>query len=279
MKASEVRGRAARSTGHSAIPLKIVGALVAAWLVVPILIVLPLSFTGEASFEFPPDSWSMRWYDNLFSDPQWRDSLVTSFQVALLVVLFATVLGTMCALGLDRGRIPGKMIVQALILSPMIIPLVIIAVGLYAVFLPWQLVGTTQGFVLAHTALAVPFVVVSVTTSLRGFDRTLEQAAASLGASPLTTFFRVTLPIIAPGVFAGAVLAFVTSFDEVVVALFLADPELRTVPVQMFDTLQDVDPTVTAASTLVLTATTLVVLLAVVFNRDLREGRGTQGEA
>jgi putative spermidine/putrescine transport system permease protein len=259
---------------RSGVFLKLFAGLVAAWLVVPILIILPLSFNGQASFRFPPESWSFRWYDNLFSSPEWRDAIVNSFQVALLVVVCATVLGTLCALGLDRGKIPGKGIVQALVLSPMIIPLVVIAVGVYAVFLPWQLVGTTMGFVVAHTALAIPFVVVSVLTSLRGFDRRLEQAAASLGASPITTFFRVTLPLIAPGLLAGAVLAFVTSFDEVVVALFVASPEKRTVPVQMFDTLQNVDPTVAAASTLVLGATTAVVLIAVLFNRDLRAGGG-----
>jgi putative spermidine/putrescine transport system permease protein len=259
---------------RSGVFLKLFGGVVAAWLVVPILIILPLSFNGQASFRFPPESWSFRWYDNLFSSPEWRDAIFNSFQVALLVVLCATVLGTLCALGLDRGKIPGKGIVQALVLSPMIVPLVVIAVGVYAVFLPWQLVGTTMGFVVAHTALAIPFVVVSVLTSLRGFDRRLEQAAASLGASPVTTFFRVTLPLIAPGLLAGAVLAFVTSFDEVVVALFVASPEKRTVPVQMFDTLQNVDPTVAAASTLVLGATTAVVLVAVLFNRELREGGG-----
>jgi putative spermidine/putrescine transport system permease protein len=259
---------------RSGLFLKLFGGLVAAWLVIPILIILPISFNGQASFRFPPDSWSFRWYDNLFSSPEWRDAIFNSFQVALLVVLCATVLGTLCALGLDRGKIPGKGIVQALVLSPMIVPLVVIAVGVYAVFLPWQLVGTTLGFVVAHTALAIPFVVVSVLTSLRGFDRSLEQAAASLGASPITTFFRVTLPLIAPGLLAGAVLAFVTSFDEVVVALFVASPEKRTVPVQMFDTLQNVDPTVAAASTLVLGATTAVVLVAVLFNRNLREGGG-----
>jgi putative spermidine/putrescine transport system permease protein len=259
---------------RSGLFLKLFGGLVAAWLVIPILIILPISFNGQASFRFPPESWSFRWYDNLFSSPEWRDAIFNSFQVALLVVLCATVLGTLCALGLDRGKIPGKGIVQALVLSPMIVPLVVIAVGVYAVFLPWQLVGTTLGFVVAHTALAIPFVVVSVLTSLRGFDRSLEQAAASLGASPITTFFRVTLPLIAPGLLAGAVLAFVTSFDEVVVALFVASPEKRTVPVQMFDTLQNVDPTVAAASTLVLGATTAVVLVAVLFNRNLREGGG-----
>jgi putative spermidine/putrescine transport system permease protein len=260
-------------TTRSGIFLKIAGAVIAVWLIAPILIVIPISFNGEASFNFPPDSWSTRWYENLFTDPEWSDSLWHSFEIALLVVLLSTVLGTACALGLDRANFRGKGVVRALILSPMIIPVVIVAVGVYAVFLPWQLIGNRLGFVLAHTVLAVPFVVVSVSTSLRGFDRRLEQAAASLGASPVTTFFKVTLPLILPGVFAGAVLAFITSFDEVVVALFLSTPQLRTVPVQMFDTLQNVDPTIAAASTLVLTATTFVVLLAVLFNKDLRDGR------
>jgi putative spermidine/putrescine transport system permease protein len=272
VKASDVRARAARSTARSGIFLKLFGGLVAVWLIAPILIVIPVSFNGKESFDFPPATWSTRWYENLFSSPEWSSALWNSLQISLLVVLLATVLGTACAMGLDRGTLPGKALVRGLILSPMIIPVVIIAVGVYAVFLPWQLVGNTLGFVLAHTALAVPFVVVSVSTSLTGFDRRLEQAAASLGASPITTFFRVTLPLIMPGVFAGAVLAFITSFDEVVVALFLSNSNLRTVPVQMFNTLQNVDPTVAAASTLVLIATTAAVFIAVLFNKDLREG-------
>jgi putative spermidine/putrescine transport system permease protein len=266
MNPSQVRARAARGSDRR-IVLKAFGALVAFWLIVPILIVVPLSFTGEASFNFPPESWSTRWYDNLFTDSEWRSAFANSIQISLMVVFASTVLGTACALGLDRSRLPGKAIVRAVILSPMIIPLVVIAIGVYAVFLPWQLIGTKIGFVLAHTALALPFVVVSVSASLNGFDRRLETAAASLGAAPVTTFFRVTLPLIAPGVFGGAVLAFITSFDEVVVALFLADPTLQTVPTQMWDTLQDIDPTITAASTILLTATTFLVLVGVVLNR------------
>jgi putative spermidine/putrescine transport system permease protein len=273
VNAAQVRARAARGR-RSGVFLKLFGVLVAFWLIAPILIVIPLSFNGKASFDFPPESWSTQWFETLFSNPEWSAALAHSFQIGLLVVVLATVLGTACAIGLDRGKIPGKGLIRALILAPMIIPVVIVAVGVYAVFLPWKLVGNQLGFVLAHTALAVPFVVVSVSASLNGFDRRLEQAAASLGASPVTTFFRVTLPLIMPGVFAGAVLAFITSFDEVVVALFLSDPQLRTVPVQMFNTLQNVDPTIAAASTLVLAATTFVVLLAVMFNKDFREGGG-----
>lgn len=254
-------------------PLRIFGGLVILWLMAPLLVVVPLSFTGKASFQFPPTTWSTRWYDNLFTNPQWIDTLMNSVQIGLIVVVAATVLGTACAVGMDRTSFPGKNVIRGLILSPMIIPVVIIAVGVYAVFLPWKLVGSTFGFVLAHTVMAIPFVFISVTTSLNGFDRRLEQAAASLGASPTKTFFRVTLPSITPGIFAGGVLAFITSFDEIVIALFLATPSLRTLPVQMFDTVQDVDPTIAAASTLVLAATTLVLLVVVLLNRDFRSGR------
>jgi putative spermidine/putrescine transport system permease protein len=255
------------------IALRVFGAVVALWLIVPILIVIPLSFTGKESFQFPPTTWSTRWYENLFSNQAWSHSLTNSLLISMIVVALSVVLGTACAIGIEHGRLPGKPLVRMLVLSPMIIPLVVVAVGIYAVFLPWQLIGTRFGFVVAHTALAVPFVVISVSTSLAGFDRRLEQAAASLGASPAATFFRVTLPLILPGIFAGAVLAFVTSFDEVVVALFLQTPDLRTVPVQMFITVERIDPTIAAASTVVLAATTVGVLLVTLLNRDFREGR------
>lgn len=243
------------------------------WLLAPILVVIPLSFTGKQSFEFPPTTWSTEWYSKLFTAPEWVDALTHSIVIALLVVVLAVILGTACAIGLDRGAIPGKSLIRAIVLSPLIIPIVIVAVGVYAVYLPWHLAGHELGFVLAHTALAIPFVVISVSTSLSGFDRRLEQAAASLGASPLSTFTRVTLPLIAPGIFAGAVLAFITSFDEVVTAIFLSTPTLKTLPVQMFNTINNVDPTIAAASTLVLAGTTVIVLLVLVFNRDVRAGR------
>jgi putative spermidine/putrescine transport system permease protein len=259
--------------GISGIALRAFAGLMVIWLLAPILVVIPLSFTGKRSFEFPPTTWSTEWYHQLFTAPEWIDSLTHSIEIALLVVVFAGVLGTACAFGLDRGAIPGKGVIRAIVLSPMIIPIVIVAVGVYAVYLPWHLAGHEIGFVLAHTALAIPFVVISVSTSLAGFDRRLEQAAASLGSSPWSTFLRVTLPLIAPGIFAGAVLAFITSFDEVVTALFLATPTVKTLPVQMFQTINNVDPTIAAASTLVLVGTTMIVLMVLFFNRDVRTGR------
>jgi putative spermidine/putrescine transport system permease protein len=253
--------------------LRIFTALVVIWLVVPVLVVVPLSFTGEQSFVFPPPSWSTRWYTNLFEDDAWRESLFTSLRIAVYVVVCACVVGTAAALSLDRVRFRFKGVLQGLLLAPMIIPIVIVAVGIYSVFLPRSLTGTDLGFVLAHTMLALPFVIVSVSISLAGFDRRLEDAAASLGASPLVTFLRVTLPNILPGVAAGAIFAFITSFDELVVALFLSSPVKRTLPIEMYTTLETIDPTIAAASTVLLAATTAVTLLALIFGNARTQGK------
>lgn len=247
------------------IALGVFCGLVGLWLVAPTLIVIPMSFTDRRSFTFPPTGWSTQWYSTFFSSPVWRDALLTSLRIALIVMVIATVLGTAAAFALDRGRIPGRGLVNALLLAPMIVPVVIVAVGMFAVYLKWRIAGTTRGFVLAHTALAIPFVIVTVGASLRTFDRRLELAAANLGAGPWTTFLRVTLPLIMPGVLAGALFAFITSFDEVVVALFLQSPSLRTLPVQMYASVtRDIDPTMAAASTMIITFTTALVLLSLV---------------
>jgi putative spermidine/putrescine transport system permease protein len=248
--------------------LRAFGGLVVIWLVAPVLVVIPLAFSGQRSFVFPPKSYSSQWFTELFDNPEWRDAMVTSVRIALLVVLASTILGTAAALGLQRSRLRGLAFVRGLLVAPMIVPVVITAVGVYAVFLPRHLLGTDLGFVLAHAALAIPFVLIAVSTSLAGVDRRLEDAAASLGAPPVTTFLTVTLPLIRPGLLAGAVFAFITSFDELVVALFLASPFKRTLPVQMYDSLEQIDPTIAAASTVFLVATTLVMVLVLILNRN-----------
>ena len=169
---------------------------------------------------------------------------------------------------------PGKGVARALIIAPTIVPVVITGAGIYVIALQTRMVGTTLGFVAAHVGLAMPFVVIAVSVSLTNFDRRLELAAASLGASPLTTFFKVTLPIILPGVLGGAAFAFITSLDEVVVSLFLSSPLKRTMPVKMFQTVQDVDPTIASASTLILAATTILLIVAVVTNQSSRRSAG-----
>jgi putative spermidine/putrescine transport system permease protein len=204
----------------------------------------------------------------MLTDPQWSTGFVNSAQVASLTAVLATVLGTLAALGTVRGRFPGKSAVNALILSPLIVPVIIIAIGMFSLFVRWKIAGSIVGLVLAHTALAVPFVVINVATSLRTIDRNLELAAMNLGAGPARTFFRITLPMILPGVFAGALFAFITSWDEVVVSIFLTTARFRTLPVEMWEQVrQVVDPTVAAVSTTLLAVTTTVLLLALVVRR------------
>lgn len=236
--------------------------LTALVLLAPTLVVIPMSFTGSDSFGFPPESWSLRWYRSFFGSEKWMLSLLTSVQIAFLVAVVATVLGVAGAVGLGRSRFAGKSVVRTLVQAPIIVPNIVVAVAVYGAFLRWQLNGTPIGFIVAHTVLALPFVVTAVSTSLAGYDRTLDSAAATLGATPLTTFFRVTAPLLAPGVFSGFVFAFVTSLDEVVVALFLQTPDIQTLPVQMYESITlQVDPTIAAASSLMVAATTVVLLI------------------
>ncbi|MBA3877244.1 MAG: polyamine ABC transporter permease [Anaerolinea sp.] len=235
----------------------------------PTLVVVPMSFTASNALTFPPEGLSTRWYEKMVTDPQWSTGFLNSAKVAFLTAILATVLGTLAALGTVRGRFPGRGAVNGLILSPLIVPVIIIAIGMFSVFVRWKITGSIVGLVLAHTALAVPFVVVNVATSLRSMDRNLEQAAQSLGAGPVRTFRRITLPLILPGVLAGGLFAFITSWDEVVVSIFLTSARFRTLPVEMWEQVrQVVDPTVAAVSTTLLAVTTTLLLLAFVVRRQ-----------
>lgn len=253
------------------IALRVVGALIAIFLLAPTLVVIPLSVTERTLLRWPPRGFDLRWYDALFTDPEWRDAAITSLEVGLWTALLATVLGTLVALGLTRGRFRGRELTNMLVLSPIIVPGVIVAIGTYFVFVRLGIVGTQRGLVAAHTVLALPLVVVSVTNSLRSFDRDLERAAQSLGAGPMRTFLRVTLPLIAPGVAAGALFAFITSWDEIVVALFVTSPSVRTLPVVIFNQINSgVDPTVAAAATLLIAVTVLALAVALFARRRTR---------
>lgn len=248
-----------------------VGVVVGAFLVLPALVVIPMSFDGGISFRFPPKQLSLRQYDNFFTNPAWLHALANSFVVGILSALIATVVGTAAAIGLHnlRGRLAS--FVRSLLMVPIVTPSIVIAVAVYVSFLQWHLVGRMGGFVLAHAAIAVPFVLVSVTTALGGFDARLLRVSASLGASPLSTFRRVTMPLSSRGIVTGAVFAFVTSFDEVVIAVFLHSPQFQTLPVQMYNSVTDeIDPTIAAASSLVLVGATLVVLLPLLIRRKAR---------
>lgn len=235
----------------------------------PTLVVVPLSFTGERSFGFPPESWSMQWYSNLFTNPAWTDAAMYSLRIAVVVTVLATALGTAAAMALSSGTGRWRTPARAFLLMPMIVPGVITAIGIYYVFLRVGLTQAYWGFVLAHTVLALPFVVVAVSASLQGLDRRLVQAAWSLGATPWATFRQVTVPIIAPGVLTGALFAFLTSFDEAIVSLFLAGPFSKTLPIQIYQSVTaEVDPTIAAASTMLLVVTTLFILVLGLLTRS-----------
>jgi putative spermidine/putrescine transport system permease protein len=247
--------------GRLGLGLRVWVTLVMALLVLPTLVVIPMSFTDARTFQFPPDNWSLRWYTEFFTSDAWTTAFITSLQVAAVAAVLATVIGTAAAIGIERWEFPGKEVLRQVILAPLIIPVIVIAVALYYVFLDWNLVGNFAGFVVAHTIIAVPFVIVSVTTSLAGYDRRLSLASASLGASTVTTFLRVTAPLILPGIGSGFVFAFVTSLDEVVIALFLQSPDIETLPVRMYEGVtSDIDPTVAVASTLMVLITLIALL-------------------
>ena len=245
------------------------GALTVFYLLAPTLVIVPMSFTNAQILSFPPEGFSLQWYEHMLTDRQWSTGIVNSLIVGLLTAALATVLGTLAALGISRGRFPGRSLVNGLVLSPLIVPVVVIAIGMFGLFVQWKISGSVLGLVLAHTALALPFVVVNVSTSLQTMDRNLELAAANLGADPRRSFMHVTLPIILPGVVAGAIFAFITSWDEVVVAIFLTSARFRTLPVEMWEQVrQVVDPTVAAVSTTLLVVTTTLLLVLVFVRRQ-----------
>lgn len=255
--------------------LRVFCVLVFIFLVAPVFVVWPMSFSSAQFLEFPPPGWSVQWYEVYFHDLDWLAATRSSFLVALATTVCATVIGTLASMGLVRGRFRGKSVLIAFLISPMVIPLIITATGLYFMYGQLGWVETFHGMVIAHTVLATPFVVVVVAATLQGFDSTLERAAASLGASPIKAFFRVTLPIIAPGIVTGALFAFITSFDEVVVALFLSGIEWRTIPVKMFEGIRyEINPTITAVATMVIFIAVVVLTTAELLRRRGERLRG-----
>ncbi|TDD33401.1 ABC transporter permease [Actinomadura sp. KC06] len=242
--------------------LKIIVGLIGLLLIAPTAVVIPMSFSAGTTFQFPPDGWSLRWYESFFTSERWMRSLLTSVQIGLLVAVTATVLGVAVAFGLNRTRFRGRGAIRSMMMAPLIVPSIVVAVAIYGVFLKWQLNGTAVGYVVAHTVMALPFVVTVMSTSLAGYDRTLDTAAATLGATAWRTFFRITVPLVAPGVLSGFVFAFVMSLDEVVIALFLQTPDIQTLPVQMYNSITlEIDPTIAAASSLMVVATSIVLLM------------------
>ncbi|MEF0941722.1 ABC transporter permease [Rhizobium sp. BR 362] len=237
----------------------------AAFLLLPILFIAALSFGSSQWLIFPPPGWTLQWYSQLFADPQWLASAWTSFRIASIVTVLSVLLGLVTSFGLVRGTFMFRDALKALFLTPMILPVVVLAVALYAFFLRMGLGGTLIGFVISHLVLALPFSILSISNALEGFDKSIEDAAVLCGASPLEAKIRVTLPAISHGLFSAAVFSFLTSWDEVVVAIFMASPTLQTLPVKVWSTLrQDLTPVIAAASSLLILLTiTLMALVAI----------------
>ena len=243
--------------------LYVFGGLVLAFLVLPILAIVPLSFNSGSFLAYPIAGFSLRWYEELIGSSGWMSSLRNSMVVAAATTALATPLGALAALGLTRLSSSLKPVLIALLLAPMFVPVIIVAVASYFLYARIGLAHTVMGLVLGHTVLATPFVVLVVHASLQGFDATLLRAGASLGARPATVVRRVLLPMIAPGMLAAAIFAFTTSFDEIIVAMLLAGVEQKTLPLKMFEGVRDhISPAITAAATLLVL--TSIILLGVV---------------
>ena len=237
-------------------------AAVLAFLLLPIAAVIPLSFSSGSFLSYPLPGWSLRWYEEVLGGGKWLQALLNALRVGVAATVLAVLLGTLAALGLARQRGWWAGALKALMLSPMIVPVILVAVGSYFFLAPLQLTSSFTGLILAHTVIAVPFVVVPVLTALDGLDPNLARAAAACGATPTTTFFRVTLPSIVPGMASGALFAFAASFDDVVIALLVAGPEQRTLPREMFSGLRDsITPALTAVATIMIVFSTTLFLL------------------
>ncbi|MEM8624347.1 MAG: ABC transporter permease [Pseudomonadota bacterium] len=261
---------------------RVICGLIFFFLIAPILVIIPLSFNAEDFFTFTPgmlafeeDAYSLKHYDDFFTNSDWQGALRNSFAIAPMATLFSVGLGTLAAIGLSQSHVPFRGAIMAVLISPMIVPLIISAAGMYFFYSRIGLQGTYWGVVLAHAALGTPFVIITVTATLVGFDKSLTRAAANLGADPVTTFFRVQMPLIVPGVISGGLFAFITSFDEVVVVLFLGSAAQKTLPWQMFTGLREqISPTILAVATILVAISIALLTTVEILRRRSERLRG-----
>ncbi|MBO6754730.1 MAG: ABC transporter permease [Roseibium sp.] len=269
-----------QKTWHYA--FRVICGLIFFFLIFPILVILPLSFNAQDFFTFTkemlafdPAGYSFKHYDDFFTNPDWQQALRNSVLIAPAATILATAFGTLAAIGLSQSHVPYRAAIMAVLISPMIVPLIISAAGMYFFYSRIGLQGTYWGVVLAHAALGTPFVIITVTATLVGFDRSLVRAAASMGANPVTTFFKVQMPLIIPGVVSGALFAFITSFDEVVVVLFLGSAGQKTLPWQMFTGLREqISPTILAVASLMVAISIVLLTVLELLRRRSERLRG-----
>ena len=252
------------------------------FLITPIIVVMPLSFNAQDFFtftpemlRFDPEGYSLKHYRDFFNNPAWQDAMKNSLQIAPVATLLSVGFGTLAAIGLSQPHVPFRRAIMAILISPMIVPLIISAAGMYFFYSRVGLQGTYIGVVLAHAALGIPFVIITVTATLVGFDNSLTRAAANMGANPVTTFFRVQMPLILPGVISGGLFAFITSFDEVVVVLFVGSAGQKTLPWQMFIGLREqISPTILAVATILVGISICLLTVVELLRRRSERMRG-----
>ena len=263
--AREVHGE-----GRGSVALNAWAGAVFFFLILPLFIVIPISLSAGDFLEFPPPGWSLRWYASYFRQGPWLHATLLSFEVAIVTTLASTVLGTLAAYGVLRGRLRQRPLVVSLIVSPIIVPPIVIGVAIYGLLAQWDLIGRFAGLVIGHSIGSIAYVMVIVSATLAGFDRSLERASMSLGAGPLLTFRRVTFPLIRAGVISGAVFAFIHSFDEVVITMFISGVHVQTLPLKMWEDIRNqIDPTIAAVSTMLI-LTSVGWLVAMELARGLR---------
>ena len=272
------------STGQKAwfYGFRVLCGLIFFFLIAPIITIIPLSFNAEDFFTFTPgmlaldpEAYSLDHYRDFFYNPNWQQPLWNSIRIAPAATVLSVALGTLAAIGLSQSHVPFKGAIMAILISPMIVPLIISAAGMYFFYSRIGLQGTYLGVVLAHAALGIPFVIITVTATLVGFDKSLTRASASLGADPVTTFFKVQMPLILPGVISGGLFAFITSFDEVVVVLFVGSAGQKTLPWQMFTGLREqISPTILAAATILVAISILLLTVVELLRRRSERLRG-----
>jgi ABC-type spermidine/putrescine transport system permease subunit II len=248
------------------------------FLCAPIAIVVVVSFNATEFIQFPPRSWSLRWYENYFKGRQWVEPTLLSLRVAVVTMVLSTVLGTAAAMGLVRGRFRGRRALEFFFVSPMVVPSIVLAIGLYLLFARFRLVGQPLALYLAHTVIATPLVIVIVSAALKTTDAAIELAARSLGAGYFRTLWHVTLPAILPAVVSGAAFAFLVSFDEVVLAIFLGGPTTTTLPKRMWESVRfELDPTLTAISTLLVLIPIVILAGVELVRRSFAAGADASG--
>ena len=273
---------AAASPGQWA--LRLFCGLAFLFLMAPILVIIPLSFNAEPYFTFTrgmltldADAYSMRWYEQVLLGDRWQLAAKNTLIIGVAATLLATTLGTLAALGLSSRVMPLRRTITALLISPMIVPIIIAGAGMFFFYSSLNLTQTYTGIILSHAALGAPFVVVTVTAAMAGFNQELLLAAASLGAGPVRTFFKVQLPILSPGVISGGLFAFAASLDEVVVVLFMAGVEQRTIPRQMWAGIrEEISPAILAAATFLILIAVLLLVAIELLQRRSEGGRAAQ---